>query len=63
MGEVKCRPLSEMDGVVDTMRHNEVEGEMEIRFGDADLVDCVWELLSNSSDACTSEDSDSVSKG
>jgi hypothetical protein len=41
MGEVKRRPLCERDGVVDTMGHNEVEGEMEIRFGDADLVDCV----------------------
>jgi hypothetical protein len=62
MGEVKRRPLCERDGVVDTMGHNEVEGEMEIRFGDADLVDCVWELVSNVSDACTSEDSDSTSK-
>jgi len=63
MGEVKRRPLCERDGIVDTMGHNEVEGEMEIRFGDADLVDCVWELVSNASDACTSEDSDSTSKG
>jgi len=63
MGEVKCRPLCEMDGVVDTMGHNEVEGEMEIRFGDADLLDCVWELVCNASDACTSEDSDSTSEG
>jgi hypothetical protein len=45
-----------MDGIVDKMEHNEVEGVMEIRFGDADLVDCVWELVSNASDACTSED-------
>jgi hypothetical protein len=52
-----------MDGVVDMMGHNEVEGEMEIKFGDADLLDCVWELVSNASYACTSEDSDSTSKG
>jgi hypothetical protein len=52
-----------MDGVVDTMGHNEVDGEMEIRFGDPDIVDCVWELLSNASDSCPSEDSDSTSKG
>jgi hypothetical protein len=33
-----------MDGVVATMGHTAVKGEMEIRFGDADLVDCVWEI-------------------
>jgi len=63
MGEVKRRPLGEMDGVVNTMGQNEVGGEMDIIFGDADLVDCVWELVLNTSDACTSADSDSTSKG
>jgi hypothetical protein len=63
MGEVKRRSLYEMDGVVDTMRHNEVEGEIEIRFGDADPVDCAWEFVSNVSDSCTSEYSDSTSNG
>jgi len=63
MGEVKRRPLCEMDGVVDTMGPNEVEREIEIICGDADLVDCVWELVCNASDTCTSEDSDSTSNG
>jgi hypothetical protein len=44
------------------MGHNEVEGEIEIRFGDADPIDCAWELVSNASEACTSEDSNSTSK-
>jgi len=63
MREVKRRRLCEIDGVVDKMGPKEVEVEIEIRFGDAELVDCVWELVSNASDACTSKHSDSISKG
>jgi len=63
MGEVKSCPLVEMDVVVDTMGHNKVESKIEIKYGNADPVDCVWEFVCNASEACTSEDSDITSKG
>jgi hypothetical protein len=50
-----------MNGIVDMMGHNEVEGEIEIRFGYADSIDCAWEIVSNASAVCTSGNSESTS--